>query len=551
MRRITLVEDAPRGEVETFVRILRTAGAANDSQDDLVTLLWQANLSHVQIEAVPLEQTIYLSSHDGGGSGGGADPRRPGLRLHAQRLRDPRRPGPGGRRRRASTATRSTTGPCRRDRSRSPGRSPGSQPGAEAARLAFLAAWEEESSAGWTEQAMGLLRGLRELDDSEDMRRVLARAATTWVTAALQGAAWDEGTRALELLNQVDPERRLGGGELAAALGGLDVQEIVDRFADGDPADLSRFAAFVVGLGPPAVGLCVDVMALADKARARAATVTALCYLCAEDPEALAPWLLDSRWYVVRNVVFVLGHIGGPAVAPLLQTVSRHPEPHVRRQLVQALASLPAAVRTPMLLDQLDTRDPQLLAGALGILTREPDPRTVRAILACIAAPDFESRDENNQRALFGALGEIADDGAVPALEALLHRAAGSPAATCSGWPRRARCAASARRTPWPRSRRRCARAARPCAPRRSKRSARGAAHERGSRLRAPRRRPPARLRPGPHRCGCWRSCASAAPTRSRIRPSGSSSAPSSRRCSPSSPRRTRWPWSLSTAIST
>ncbi len=41
---------------------------------------------------------------------------------------------------------------------------------------------------------------------------------------------------------------------------------------------------------------------------------------------------------------------------------------------------------------------------------------------AGIEATDFESRAEGNQRALFSALGEVADDAAVPALETLLNR---------------------------------------------------------------------------------------------------------------------------------
>jgi hypothetical protein len=177
-----------------------------------------------------------------------------------------------------------------------------------------------------------------------------------------------------------------------------------------------------VALGAPAVGLCTGVMAQASKQRARAAAVTALCYLCAEEPELLAPWLSDSRWHVVRNVVFVLGHIGGGAIVPLLATVARHPELRVRRQLVLALGAVSHDERKPLLMEQLDTRDSQLLAAVLNMLTREKDPETARALLAHIEAPDFESREEANQRALFAALVEVADDRAVPALEALLNK---------------------------------------------------------------------------------------------------------------------------------
>jgi HEAT repeat protein len=76
----------------------------------------------------------------------------------------------------------------------------------------------------------------------------------------------------------------------------------------------------------------------------------------------------------------------------------------------------------PILLSLLDTRNPQLLAATLNMLTREKNREVARTILQRIEAPDFESRSEENQRTLFGALGEVADESAVPALEALLHK---------------------------------------------------------------------------------------------------------------------------------
>ena len=41
-------------------------------------------------------------------------------------------------------------------------------------------------------------------------------------------------------------------------------------------------------------------------------------------PERLAPWISDPRWFVVRNVVQILGSIGGPGVVGLLRSASRH-----------------------------------------------------------------------------------------------------------------------------------------------------------------------------------------------------------------------------------
>jgi HEAT repeat protein len=410
IRRLALASGTPRSEVDAFVQIVRDACCGNGTQDDLVTLLWQANLTHVRLEAVPLEQTIYLSSHSGGAGEASGDLETRG-QLFAW--------SPAGAEIRAELGQALGVQGLHRDTFDAYARL---EPEAEAARPLFLASWDRETSTPWIEGAPGFLRALYALDGGEDMRRTLTRSIITWLTSALQRVAWDEAQRALELLNELDRDRELVGEELTAALAGLDTAAIADRFDEGEVTDQSRFAAFTVALGTPAIAFCVDIMARADKSRARAAAVTALCYLCAGDPQLLAPWLGDSRWHVVRNIVFVLGLIGGPEVVPMLRAVARHPEPRVRRQLVQALGSVPPEDRNPLLLEQLDGRDLQLLATALNMLTRQKDPRVARAILRLIESPDFESRDESNQRTLFAALGDIADDSAVPALEALLHR---------------------------------------------------------------------------------------------------------------------------------
>src|SRR6266545_419296 len=64
IRTMTLPTSVPRSEIDTLFESLRVAGASA-SRDDLATLLWQANLAHIQIETVPPEQTIYLYSKKG------------------------------------------------------------------------------------------------------------------------------------------------------------------------------------------------------------------------------------------------------------------------------------------------------------------------------------------------------------------------------------------------------------------------------------------------------------------------------------------------------
>ena len=75
----------------------------------------------------------------------------------------------------------------------------------------------------------------------------------------------------------------------------------------------------------------------------------------------------------------------------------------------------------PILLSMLDTRDPQLLAAVLALMTRQPRREVAQELLKRIASPNFDSRTEDVQRALLHALGETASNDIVAPLVEMLH----------------------------------------------------------------------------------------------------------------------------------
>jgi HEAT repeat protein len=90
--------------------------------------------------------------------------------------------------------------------------------------------------------------------------------------------------------------------------------------------------------------------------------------------------------------------------------------------VVQAVGNVDRDYRLPILIPQLDSRDPQVLAAALNMLTREKSAKVARSILDRIEAPDFSSRSEDNQRALFNGLADVAEDSVVGPLEQMLNK---------------------------------------------------------------------------------------------------------------------------------
>ncbi|HEV2104833.1 MAG TPA: HEAT repeat domain-containing protein [Candidatus Eisenbacteria bacterium] len=429
VRGLALQPGLGHDEAAALVGVLVTCAGASLAHDDAVTLLWEAELPHVRVDAAPLEQAIEVAApaKAAGVERAVAEAAIAAAPDQTWLERDPLAgafagaggPGRGG-----------TGGAVHFDDW--PGLSRPASPAAELwrelhlaepqARTTFVDEWRRDAGAEFASGVRAFVSQVSELDPGEEMRAALAAAVVTWLAGAVQRCDWDEALRAHEVLHPLDPRRTLSDEPLALALGALDAEAIALRLDESEPAEQARFFALAVRMGPPALDLSVAVLARAGRSRLRAAATTALAYACADEPQRLGRYLGDARWQVVRNVVFVLGQIGGEAVAPMLATAARHVDTRVRRAAVSALGQVPAALRLPLLLAQLDTTDGQLLTATLSLLVRERDPQIAKALLERAQAPDFEARSDDYKLAVFGALADVADDAAVPALEALLVR---------------------------------------------------------------------------------------------------------------------------------
>ena len=420
IRAMTVQPQVGDRDFASFFESMLTAGVGGRVHDDLVTLLWQANPQRIQIEAVPLTQTIYLSSQRRERSGSGSS--RRGLAFNWSPSGDEIRADIGQVTGMAQGLHLDTFDdwPLPTTFVDVPAAYAALTKGMQFVRSILLNEWAAERGDEWTHQASDFLRATLQIDPSPDTRDALAHSIVTWVEGAVQRCAWAEAQQALGLLREFDPGGSLTREFLTESLGNLDVEDITERLDESEPEDLSRFLALAVALGRPAVPLGCSIMANAQRARTRAAACTMLGYLCSETPDILGHYLADPRWYVVRNTVFILGQIGGPEVVDLLQVAAQHVDPRVRRQVVQSLGNLPPRDRLPILAQQLHTTDLRLVSSALHVLARHRAPETTRVLLHRVQAPEFEARDPDYQRMLFNAVAEMGDDSAVPVLANLV-----------------------------------------------------------------------------------------------------------------------------------
>ncbi|MEJ2684710.1 MAG: HEAT repeat domain-containing protein [Candidatus Sulfobium sp.] len=143
---------------------------------------------------------------------------------------------------------------------------------------------------------------------------------------------------------------------------------------------------------------------------ARKTVIEALIHLGSRDIVTLAKGLNDSRWYVVRNIIYILRKIGDKrAVDYLLRTV-RHGDIRVKKEVIRALGELGGAGVLQTLRECLDDPDGPVRSVALRALGNVRSEAAKRILLNKILDKNFNDRDFDEKKEYFEVLSRWKDD---------------------------------------------------------------------------------------------------------------------------------------------
>jgi len=415
VRSLTLAPGIEPREIDAIIDALLNVTGQHPSDDDLVTLLWEAQLSHVEVDYVPGEGEM------GNASGVGEE---------GQTLPWPT----SGESPEGETPSTEDAGEAGEGTGRSDDWSTGAPtleieagfeeldslaPGEVKRFVQEYAAEHEVSNITATLAIMQayLAAGAAD-DDRHEISRFLPRVLRQTVTHG----RWLEARETMALLRQCQgPEWSLEtfSQEL---LQPISISSTVERVDQQEAPAVLDFIAFAREFGETAVDWLNQVLAESQNRRNRRLLAEAIADLCRANPERLAPWLSDPRWFVVRNVVHILGWIGGNSIVGLLQSALRHPDVRVRHEVVAALGQVEPRLARPLLVRLLDGADTRMFCMVLHQLSTERDPGTARLLLTHLVDESFEQRPPEEKRAIYSALSAAGGDEIVADLEAELHK---------------------------------------------------------------------------------------------------------------------------------
>jgi hypothetical protein len=400
-------------EIEKLLDAVLQVSGQNAGEDDLVTLLWESHLQHVDVDFVPAEADMSGSGADGGeGVPWPAADGSPGDELGTES--DASVPGAEERSDdwllgdlsvevEAGFAELESLAPAETQRFLDEYRAEHEVPIATAT-IAIASAF--------------LHAGIGAADKAELARflpRVLRQSITT--------GSWTEARHCLALLRRCGRHSEWSVEAFSQELfQPISVAGVVEKLDLQEAPELAEFTALARELGAFAVDWLNLALAESQQRRTRRALAEAIAEMCRDDPERLAPWLADPRWYVVRNIVHILGWIGGERTIGLLETAMRHPEPRVRQEVIAALGQADPEQARPLLLDALQGADARTFCSVLHQLSVARDERTAHVLVGHLLDPGFEQHPLDVRRAIYSALAATGGDEVIPDLEQELHK---------------------------------------------------------------------------------------------------------------------------------
>jgi hypothetical protein len=138
--------------------------------------------------------------------------------------------------------------------------------------------------------------------------------------------------------------------------------------------------------------------------------------------EIIAPFIDDKRWYLVRNITYILGRIGKEQAFPYLQKSFNHIETRVRREAIQALGLIGGPKAVGLLTRALTDIDVRIRAMAAINLGKIGKTSALASLLELVQSKDFAKKDPTEIKAFFDAIGMIGSNEATPVLQDILER---------------------------------------------------------------------------------------------------------------------------------
>lgn len=210
--------------------------------------------------------------------------------------------------------------------------------------------------------------------------------------------------------NEIPGELKTHLKRIIEFAGSQPIIKILGEVIDKTEVEEESVKEYIENLDKNAMQPLIELLGELKNMRARKIIIEGLANFGRKDMQGLVKGLSDSRWFVVRNIVYILRLIKDRrAVEYLLRTI-RHPDMRVRREVIKTLGELKAPQAVSVLKDHLNDPDPQIRISTVRALGSIHTEAAKRLLLQSVNTKDFLYRGIEEKKEYFEVLSSWKDE---------------------------------------------------------------------------------------------------------------------------------------------
>jgi len=198
--------------------------------------------------------------------------------------------------------------------------------------------------------------------------------------------------------------------------------ERIGKVLEREEVRLEEVNAYLLLLQKNSIKPLIKLLGELKNSKARRVFCDALSEIGKNAIELFTPFMDDRRWYLVRNIIYILGRIGKEQSLPYIQKAFNHEDIRVRREAIQALGLIGGPKAIGLLVKALTDNDVRIRCMAAINLGKGGKKVGLIPLLEVVQSKDFYKREPAEIKAFFNAVGMVGSNEAVPVLQQLLER---------------------------------------------------------------------------------------------------------------------------------
>lgn len=215
----------------------------------------------------------------------------------------------------------------------------------------------------------------------------------------------------------------------------LEAKKIIDSLGDREflhelaismninrPDNSESLFTFLTLLNENAILSMATLTGTIEQMKIRRIFCDALALLARKDIDPLFTKIEDDNWYIVRNVVYVLGKIGDDRAVKYIKKIKGHREPQVRKEIIHTLAEINSGEAKEMIISYLEDPDSSVRMWALKNLAALDYEKASGKIWEIISSRGFDTKEVFEKKEFFETLGRLNSPSILPFLREMLMR---------------------------------------------------------------------------------------------------------------------------------